>query len=117
MMRTQGSPPAAEELAPRTGAVLRRLAGYLRPYRLSLLGVLALVIAGAAVQAVGPALIGRAIDASIANRDSAGLTRTMLLLLGAYATGYLAQTGQSYLMGQTGQRFLSDLRAAIFDKV
>jgi ABC-type multidrug transport system fused ATPase/permease subunit len=78
---------------------------------------LALVIAGAAVQAVGPALIGRAIDASIANRDSAGLARTMLLLLGAYAGGYLAQAGQSYLMGQTGQRFLSDLRAAIFDKV
>ena len=116
-MRTRGSPPAADEPAPQTRAVLRRLAGYLRPYRLSLLGVLVLVTAGAAVQAVGPALIGRAIDGSIANRDSAGLTRTMLLLLAAYVAGYGAQAGQSYLMGQTGQRFLSDLRAAIFDKV
>ena len=117
MMRTRGNPPTADERDPRTGAVLRRLAGYLRPYRRSLLGVLALVVAGAAVQALGPALIGRAIDAYIAHRDSAGLAHTMLLLLGAYAAGYLDQAGQSNLMGQTGQRFLSDLRAAIFDKV
>ena len=83
-MRTRGHPAASDEPATQSGVVLRRLASYCSPYRLPLLGVLRLVIAGAVVQALSPALIRWAIDAYIANRDSAGLARMMLPLLGAY---------------------------------
>lgn len=97
--------------------VLQRLAGYLRPYWLPLLIALGLVLISAAVAALGPALIGQAIDVHIVAGDSSGLARTVLLLLGSYVIGYLAQTSQFYLMGRTSQQFLSDLRAAIFDKI
>jgi ATP-binding cassette, subfamily B, multidrug efflux pump len=100
-----------------TGAILRRLATYLVPFRLAVGGALALVIVSAGTQAVGPALIGRAIDLYITKKDAAGLTQTMLLLLGVYLIGFISQGGQSYLISATSQRFLAALRSQVFDKV
>src|SRR5450755_188413 len=100
-----------------TGAILRRLATYLVPFRLAVGGSLALVIVSAGTQAVGPALIGRAIDLYITKKDAAGLTQTMLRLLGVYLIGFLSQAGQSYLISATSQRFLAALRSQVFDKV
>jgi ABC-type multidrug transport system fused ATPase/permease subunit len=100
-----------------TGAVLSRLLRYLAPFRTQLIGALALVIISAATQAAGPALIGVAIDSFIVHKDPAGLTREMLLLLAIYIVGFGAQAGQTYLIGTIGQRFLSQLRTEIFDKV
>ena len=100
-----------------TGAILRRLVTYLVPYRLAVTGALALVIVSAITQALGPALIANAIDLYITKKAPAGLTRTMLLLLGVYIVGYLSQSGQSYLISATSQRFLADLRFQVFDKV
>jgi ATP-binding cassette, subfamily B, multidrug efflux pump len=107
--------PARSEGA--TTAVLRRLLGYFLPYRLQLVLILALVIVYALVQAAGPALIGRAIDVFITRKDAAGLARTMLLLLAVYLVGYAAQLSQTFLIGSLSQRFMSDLRVQIFDKV
>src|SRR6516165_278732 len=77
-----------------SGALLVRLLRYLAPFRLQLLGALALVIVTALVQALGPALIARAIDVNITQKDLQGLTRTMLLLLGVYIVGLMSQSGQ-----------------------
>ncbi len=109
--------PGAEERIGNTGAVLRRLLPYLGPFRVRLLGVLVLVIVYALVQAAGPALIGQAIDVYIIRKDAVGLGQTMLLLLGVYLVGYVAQSGQAYLVGSVGQRFLAHLRTQVFDKV
>jgi len=109
--------PGAEERVGNTGAVLRRLLRYLSPFRLQLSGALVLVIVYALVQAAGPALIGRAIDVYIVQKDVVGLGQTMLLLLGIYLVGYVAQSGQGYLVGSVGQHFLANLRMQIFDKV
>ncbi len=105
------------ERALNRGTVLRRLLTYLKPFRWQLLGVLGLVIIQAVVQAYGPALIGQAIDTNIIGNDKDGLGATMLLLLGVYIVGVIAQVNQAFLMGQVGQRFVSALRAIIFDKV
>jgi ATP-binding cassette subfamily B multidrug efflux pump len=109
--------PGADERVSNIGAVLRRLLRYLSPFRLQLSGALVLVIVYALVQAAGPALIGRAIDVYIVQKDVVGLGQTMLLLLGVYLVGYVAQSGQGYLVGSVGQRFLANLRMQIFDKV
>src|SRR5437867_5095682 len=53
-----------------SGALLLRLLRYLTPFRLQLLGALVLVIITALVQAIGPALIARAIDVNITKRSS-----------------------------------------------
>src|SRR6184192_860698 len=100
-----------------SGAVLKRLLPYLAPFRLQLSFAFVLVIVTALVQAAGPAVIGQAIDFYIVGKDHNGLARTMLLLLGIYIVGLVAQGGQIYLISSIGQRFLSELRAQIFDKV
>jgi len=100
-----------------SGALLRRLLRYLTPFRLQLIGALVLVIISALVQAIGPALIARAIDLNIILKDYQGLTQTMLLLLGVYIVGLLSQSGQGYLIGWVGQRFLALLRIRIFEKI
>src|SRR5579859_5945967 len=100
-----------------SGAVLKRLLPYLAPFRLPLSFAFVLVIVTALVQAAGPALIGQAIDFYIVGKDHNGLARDMLLLLGIYIVGLVAQGGQIYLISSIGQRFLSELRAQIFDKV
>ena len=100
-----------------SGALLLRLLRYLTPFRLQLMGALVLVIITALVQAIGPALIARAIDVNITQKDLQGLTKTMLLLLGVYVVGLASQSGQGYLIGWIGQRFLAQLRVQIFDKI
>ncbi len=100
-----------------TGAVLGRLLTYFAPFRIQLLGALVLVIISAGTQAVGPALIGQAIDVYITGKNGAGLAQIMLLLLGVYIVGFASQFGQTSLIGRIGQRFLSALRTQIFDKV
>jgi len=100
-----------------SGKLLLRLLRYLAPFRLQLLGSLILIIITALVQALGPALIASAIDVNITQQDLQGLTKTMFLLLGVYIVGLLSQSGQGYLIGWVGQRFLSQLRVDLFDKI
>ena len=79
--------------------------------------VLLLVLLGAVSQAGGPWLIGRAIDQYILPGDLAGLSRTMLLLLGIYALGAVASRGQVYQVGSVAQRLLASMRERIFERL
>jgi ATP-binding cassette subfamily B protein/subfamily B ATP-binding cassette protein MsbA len=104
-----------EARAEHRGATLRRLLRELGPYRASLTMAFVLIVIGAAAQAAGPWLVGRAIDDSIRGRDPAGLARTMLVLLGVYLVGTWAARGQIFHIGVIGQRMLADLRARLFE--
>ena len=106
-----------EEKAHDTGGTLRRLGGYLKPHWLPLLGVGALLILGTLLQLAGPYLIGRAIDQFIAAGDRAGLTRTMLLLLGVYLGSWATTYGQFRSMVVVGNKVLYELRSDIFDRI
>ena len=108
---------APQERATRSGAVLRRLIGYLAPFWRALLGVLALVLIGAAAQALGPYLIGSAIDGAIGAGDRAALNRTMLQLLLVYIVGAVAGRFQFVAMGEIGQRTLARMRIEIFQTI
>jgi ATP-binding cassette, subfamily B, multidrug efflux pump len=106
-----------QERAGDRGATARRLLGELRPYSDKLVLVLGLVVLGAAAQAGGPWLIGRAIDRYILPGDVAGLSRVMLVLLGVYIVGAIASRGQVYQVGSIGQSLLASMRARIFDRL
>jgi ATP-binding cassette subfamily B multidrug efflux pump len=93
------------------------LLGELGPYSGKLLAVLGLVVLGAAAQAGGPWLIGRAIDRYILPGDIDGLSRIMLLLFGVYVVGAIASRGQVYQVGSIGQNLLASMRARIFDRL
>ena len=106
---------APQERAENRSATARRLLGELPPYSRSLALALVLVALSALSQAGGPWLIGRAIDRDILGGDPAGLLRTMLLLLGVYLVGTLAQRGQIRQVGTVGQSILASMRKSIFE--
>src|SRR3954451_23577671 len=115
MMR--GIPQTTEERARQRGATARRLVGEMAPYRASILIGFGFIVVGAAAQAAGPLLIGRAIDHAILRGDPAGLTRLMLALLAVYIVGALATRGQVFQVGAIGQRVLASLRARLFARL
>lgn len=69
--------------------VMRRLLDTLRPHRIALAGVVALVVISTALDLAAPFLMGRAIDQFIATRDLGGLKGIALLMAGAYAGSWL----------------------------
>ncbi len=106
-----------EEKAQDTGDTLRRLSVYLKPYWLGLSGIGALLIVDTLFQLAGPYLIGRAVDEFIIVGDRAGLTKTMLILLGVYLGAWAARYGEFYGMIVIGNKVLYKLRTNIFDRV
>lgn len=111
---TGGGIALTGEAASRTGVTLHRLAQYLRPYRLPLLGVAGLVIVTTVLRLYGPALLGQAIDRHIVPGDVAGLERvTLLIALVFLGAGVLAAI-QSLIMVQIGQSFVADIRHSLF---
>src|SRR5918999_4274027 len=105
-----------ERAEDRSGAA-RHLVEELRPYSRQLTFALVLVALSAFSQAAGPWLIGRAIDRDILGRDPSGLFRTMLLLMGVYVVGALAQRGQIQQVGSIGQSILASMRERIFERL
>src|ERR687894_3220267 len=101
---------APQERAEDTSAAARQLLDELRPYSRSLALALVLVAIGALSQAIGPWLIGRAIDRDILGGDPAGLFRTMAMLFVVYVVGTLAQRSQIRQVGAIGQSILASVR-------
>jgi ATP-binding cassette, subfamily B, multidrug efflux pump len=118
----RGGPPGSlasmaqvpEERAKNRGQTFRRLVAEFKPYASSLWVILVLVVLGAATQAGGPWLVGRAIDENIAGGDPSGLTLRMLELLGVYIVGTLVSRQQTVLVGAIAQRMLAGLRERLF---
>src|SRR5215211_1165115 len=95
-------------------ALLRRLLTYLRPYRaLTGLAVL-LLLAGAGLALVGPALTQRALDIAIPNHDAGLLGRLAGIFLAALLLDFGVEYGQTLLTAYVGQRVMYDLRMQIF---
>jgi len=106
-----------DEKAKDRGKVVRRLVQYLKPYWVAVLAAFILTLLNAGTQAMGPFLIGRAVDVFITAGDQAGLVNTMLILIAVYTTGMLSMRFQIYLMSWAGQKVLADMRVNIFSKV
>ena len=100
--------------AQKSGAVAKRLLKYLAPHKTTLWAILALVTVASVAQALGPMLIGRALDTAVGTRDAGALHITMLELLVVYLGSYFAGKSQFVLMGTLGQKTLAALRADIF---
>jgi ATP-binding cassette subfamily B protein/subfamily B ATP-binding cassette protein MsbA len=107
----------SDERAKDRSQVVIRLVRNLRPYWPAVLGAMILVLINAGTQAIGPFLVGRAIDEFISLGDRAGLTRTVLVLVIVYLVGMLSMRYQIYLMSWAGQNLLADLRSQIIDRV
>ncbi|MFM2032454.1 MAG: hypothetical protein RLZZ297_1219, partial [Chloroflexota bacterium] len=96
------------------GIAARRLAAYLAPYWRTLVGIIALSLVGAAMMALGPMLIGRAVDDAMGHKDRTLLLYYMLGLLATYLIGAASSRFQFLYMGQVGQRTIARMRQEIF---
>jgi ATP-binding cassette subfamily B protein len=116
--RLQGGGPGMRRNIEKAGdprRALLRLLPYLKPYRLALLGVLALVVLYTMLGLAGPYLMGVAIDQFIAGQDPAGLARTALLMLGSYLLNNLFHAWAGWAMSGLSQRALKGVRTDLFD--
>ena len=99
---------------PYDGRMVRRLGGYLRPYLNVLFLTLALVIAAAMLNAVGPLIVREAVDGQIQQRRDDRLGELVLLYLGVLGAVFVLSFGQAVLMTYIGQRAMMDLRLQLF---
>ncbi len=111
--------PHEEELAGRAydHRLMRRLLGYLHPYRGSVALAGAVVLLGALAQLAGPMLTKEAIDRGIRRHDLVRLDQVavlyLLVLLASFGLGYL----ENRLTQRVGQHVMKDLRMAIFRRL
>src|SRR6201981_251859 len=101
-----------------------RLMKYLRPYRLQVFLAVAMSLAVAGMEIVGPFLFGRGVDRYIlpvAHGEMAkrvglvGLAVICLLYMGSLAASFALQYLQMRIMQSVGQKTMYDLRKEIFE--
>jgi ATP-binding cassette, subfamily B, multidrug efflux pump len=95
-------------------ALFRRLLVYLRPYRLLTTIAVILLLAGAGLALVGPALTQRALDVAIPHHDVGLLGTLAALFLAALVVDFAVEYGQTLLTTYIAQRVMYDLRMEIF---
>lgn len=93
--------------------LMRRLLGYLKPYRRSVFWAVVCLVAGSAASVVQPYLIGVAIDRYIQNRDFTGLSLIAMLFLSTLVLAFLFEFLQTWLINVMGQKIMYDLRMQI----
>ncbi len=94
--------------------LMRRLLGYLRPYRPMVAAALGALIGGSALQLAQPYLMKLAIDRYIAQRDLAGLNVVALGFLAVLVGSFLFEYLQTYILQFVGQRIMYDMRMQIY---
>jgi ATP-binding cassette subfamily B protein len=112
------------------GRLMRRLLGYMRPYRLLVTVSLVFLLLQSALQVLGPLLTKTAVDRYIApNRGQIpaflarhlptdpwdGLTRIGLVYLSVLAANFVCEFAQMYVMQYTGQLAMFDLRRELME--
>ena len=94
--------------------LMRRLLGYLRPYKMLAAGALGALIGGSALQLAQPYLMKVAIDRYIAQRDLSGLNLIALGFLGILVGSFVFEFLQTYILQYVGQRIMFDMRMQIY---
>jgi len=94
--------------------LMRRLLGYVRPYRAAVAGAVVLLLLTSAVSLAGPYLVRVAIDEHISPRRLAGLELVILAYFGALTAGFILRYAQTLVMQWVGQRAMYDLRMQLF---
>ncbi len=109
--------------------LMRRLLGYLKPYRLQVVIALVAIVLKAVADVLGPYLTKVAIDKYLAHKPGAGHSFLDQFLSSQPLTGiaqigaayiallsfsFLLEFAQTYLMQWTGQKVMFDLRSQIY---
>jgi ATP-binding cassette subfamily B protein len=109
----------AEEIAGKAydGALLKRFARYVAPYRLSIMVVLLILPLVAACRLAQPWIIKLAIDGHIVTGRLAGLESIALAFLGVLLIESLLSFLEVYLLQSVGQRVMAEIRSELYRHV
>lgn len=112
---------AKDEKPSATWPVIRRLLGFLAPYKKETFGSVAWLLVTTAATATIPALTGYAVDAAVVSSRSGGSLQPLiapgLALVAVSLVGWMAQRQQILLLGTAGQYALYELRRQVFDTI
>jgi len=93
--------------------LMRRLLGYLKPYRSTVFWAVVCLLAGSGISVIQPYLTGFAIDRYIQGKDLAGLNRIAALYLLTLVLVLVFGSLQAWLIDVMGQKIMYDLRLQI----
>ena len=96
------------------GRLMRRLLGYLRPYRPQVAFAVATIVGNSVLQLAPPYLTKTVIDSYIPSGDLSGLALIAGLYLATLFTSFAFEYAQTWTMQVTGQRVMFDLRLQVF---
>ena len=94
--------------------LMRRLLGYLWPYRLQAGLALASIVSASVLQLAQPYLMKIAIDRHIATGDLSGLDRIAAAFLAIIVASFALEYTQTVVLQTTGQRIMFDMRTEIY---
>jgi ATP-binding cassette subfamily B protein len=97
--------------------IVRRLLGYLLPYKGPLIGALLLMPVLSGLELVQPALLMWVVDGPVAAKDPAGVVPYGLAFLVVLVARFGAQFGHMYLVQKAGQQGMRDLRRQVYRHV
>jgi ATP-binding cassette subfamily B multidrug efflux pump len=94
--------------------LMRRLLGYLRPYKWQVGLAFLLIFATGATDLVPPYLTKLAIDQHFVPKQAEGLGLIFAAFIGSLVLNFLFRYAQTYLMQVIGQKVMYDMRVQIF---
>lgn len=99
------------------GRLMRRLMGFVRPYRWRMVLSLMLLFGAALAELVGPYLIQQAIDGPIRTGNVEAVWPIFWLYLASLVAGFILRYSQIWVMQTVGQQVMIDLRMKIFSHI
>jgi ATP-binding cassette subfamily B protein len=95
--------------------VVRRLARMLRPWRVKIIGAVALLVGQTACLLAGPALVAYGIDAGLRENDAGALNLSALLYLFVAIAALFFGRASIWAIAKVGEQFLRELRVRVFN--
>jgi len=112
-----GTPIGSVKRDAKSGATLKRILGYVRPWRGQLIFAAVLVVVASVAGLLAPWLQGIAIDRFIADGDRLGLRSIVLVLVGVYLTQWLAMTSYARIVARVAQRVMARMRKELAERL
>lgn len=94
--------------------IIKRLYGYIRPYRKTVLLIMALMVFTMVVGLLNPAFVKYTVDTAIASGDTTTLIRLALAMAGLNLLAALASRWRLSAMGRVSNRIVLDMREALY---
>jgi len=115
--RFEASAKLDQEQAGNRQQVLMRLIRAGAPYKKQWWGAFLAMLFSSIAIAIGPYLVGYAVDNYVVTSNFPGLMRMIVLLFFVYVLQYIGFRGQFYFVGLAGQEVMATLREDIFKKI